>query len=538
MNYRPFTLLDALRGIQRRKAMVASLFVAIVSLVGLITVLSPKSYTSDAKMFLRLGRENAAMDATATLGEQPVVMMPHSREAEINSVVEILQSKQLYEEVVDKIGAERILKRNWKPAGTADSSSEPGILSSTLDATLGWLTSIGVLNDLPARERAVIALRKKTDIGAFEKSNVITVTVESHTPDLAQAIVASLIETYTNQHLRLHRSPGAYEFLSSETDRIHQLLLNKQKELEQFKNESGILASDQHRAVLIERLARLEGDLLLAESEENALMKEVQMLEDSLENLPDRETTAMTIGAGNDGVDAMRQELFKLEVLREELASRYNEGHPRRQQVDQQIDVAKEIFSDVEAKRTESIEGPSKVHQETLVNLLQRKPALAAATARREKLTEQIARFEKELEQFTRSEYEFAQLDREVALLDANYRKYANNLEQAKIDDSMESQRFSNIGLAQPAALNLKPYRPSKLINLLAGIVLGLCGSCGMAVMLEYLQTAHTSPFPSKSFQTPHVRLTVPPMPDSQSQVRYPRRTAKRHKEPSSTAQM
>ncbi len=82
----------------------------------------------------------------------------------------------------------------------------------------------------------------------------------------------------------------------------------------------------------------------------------------------------------------------------------------------------------------------------------------------------------------------FAKLEREVEVLEANYRKYFINLEHARIDAKLQSQELSNIGLAQPATLNLKPHAPNKLINLSAAIFLGLFGGLGLAVFLEYLK--------------------------------------------------
>ena len=56
-----------------------------------------------------------------------------------------------------------------------------------------------------------------------------------------------------------------------------------------------------------------------------------------------------------------------------------------------------------------------------------------------------------------------AQLEREANLLDTNYRRYSENLEQARIDESLEAQRISNITVAQPATFNPKPASPKKL---------------------------------------------------------------------------
>lgn len=520
MNHRPFTLIDAIRGIMHRKILVVTFFFSTLFLVGVFTLLTTKTYTSDSRLFLRLGRENAGLDATATMGDHPVVMMPQSREAEINSVVELLQSKQLYEQVVDQVTPERILESDWQPPGESGTPKQSGVLSNLAGNLLGWLASVGILNDLPARERAVIKLQKKTDVEAFEKSNVITVTCKSYSPELSQLLVAALVEGYVQQHVHLHRAPGAYEFLASETARIEESLLQRQADLEQFKNETGILSSDLQRAVLIQRISHLEAELLQTESEAAALETEVASLELGLASMSSTETTARTVGAGNEGVDGMRQELFKLEMAREAQAAKYTSDHPRMRVIEQQTSEAKQILSVVETDRVASVEGPSKVHQETKVTLLQKRPALAAIQAKRNKLLQQIETFNNALDKFTHSETQFAKLDREIAILDSTYRKYVSNLEQAKIDAKMESENFSNVGIAQPASLNLKPHSPNKLINLLAALVLGSCGGCGLAVMLEYFSQPVELGEQERPFRSPGITsLQSPRSPRAEGAV-------------------
>lgn len=78
-------------------------------MVAAATVYTPRTYRSQTKLFLRLGRENATLDATATLGQNPVVALPPTRDNEINSVLEILKSRVLLEKVADRVGPAVIL---------------------------------------------------------------------------------------------------------------------------------------------------------------------------------------------------------------------------------------------------------------------------------------------------------------------------------------------------------------------------------------------------------------------------------------------
>src|SRR5258708_17214696 len=87
----------------------AVVFGAVLFLVVVFILLSSRAYRSTAKLFVRLGRENVTLDPTATFGQTPVVAVPPTRENEINSVVEILRTRALLEEVVDRVGPAAIL---------------------------------------------------------------------------------------------------------------------------------------------------------------------------------------------------------------------------------------------------------------------------------------------------------------------------------------------------------------------------------------------------------------------------------------------
>ena len=313
MNYRPFTLRDAFHGIWRRRRDVALFFCATLSLVVVATVLAPKSYRSESRLFVRLGRETVGLDPTATLGEHPVVMMPFSREAETNSVVELIQSKQLLEEVVDSIGADVILRKKKELTGPSTKEVAQSTRSVT-DHIFGWLRAIGLASEIDNRERAVIKLQKNVDIDSFEKSNVVTVSFESHSPEMARQVVQELVAIYIRHHGELHRPPRALEFLKAQTDRIAGELHAAERRMQEFQESRLLLSAEAQRQILMHRLADLESESLRVEASTVSLAAELSQLQERLGELAESESTARTVGAGNEGIDGMRQELFRLQM--------------------------------------------------------------------------------------------------------------------------------------------------------------------------------------------------------------------------------
>ena len=107
---RPLTLFDIFGAVLHYRWRTAFTFLVVLSICAVAIILFPKKYESEAKMFVRLGRGSVTMDTTATTGQ--TISIQESRESEINSITDMLQSRQLAQEVVTEIGADRILQKH------------------------------------------------------------------------------------------------------------------------------------------------------------------------------------------------------------------------------------------------------------------------------------------------------------------------------------------------------------------------------------------------------------------------------------------
>jgi uncharacterized protein involved in exopolysaccharide biosynthesis len=86
----------------RHKWKIVLFFLAVMATVTAGTYSAPEIYRAEAKLLVRIGRENVSLDPTATTGQ--TISIGQSRESEINSELEILKSRELAEKVVDTIG--------------------------------------------------------------------------------------------------------------------------------------------------------------------------------------------------------------------------------------------------------------------------------------------------------------------------------------------------------------------------------------------------------------------------------------------------
>jgi uncharacterized protein involved in exopolysaccharide biosynthesis len=456
-------LRDAVRIILRHKRKAVAAAIGILAATALITIVSPKAYRSQAKLFVRLGRENATLDPTA-VGQGPIVATPQPRDSELTTDVEILKSRVLTEKVVDAIGPPTIL-------GESPSTDEVG-----------------------QRYRAVVKLSKLLDVEPVKKSNVLAVTYDGATPELAQAVVSKLLDYYLERHMQLSRNPGAAQFLGEQTARHKAELTKVEEQLRDLKTGAGLIAPDVQRQLLMTRIGRLQDELLQANAGLTAAEAEAKLLREKRAGLAPMHVTARVKGARNEAADNMRAQVYALRLKEIDLRQRYGDGHDEVKRVHKQADEAEQLLRQDATDREQVTEGPNRVYEETELALLRQEPVIIALKAKAEALKTQLGEQQGALRVLNDNDLRVQQLERERQLQEGSYRRYAENLAQAQVDRAMEAERISNVSIVQPATYEVEPVKPKVLINFAIGLVLALACGLGVPFLAERLDRSVKTP--------------------------------------------
>jgi uncharacterized protein involved in exopolysaccharide biosynthesis len=492
-------------------AFAATVMVAVV----VATALAEPRYKSQSKLFLRLGRENVALDATATMGQGGTVVAPASREDEINSVVELLRSRALIERLIDDFGAGVILGREEyrQDTGRGDTGRPPSA-EELARARADWTTAKGepapvqaaggvslgaraeldfgrwrewswIFRPTSARERAIEHVGRRLSVTAPRRSTVISVEYEAASPQLAQALVQRLVDLYVEEHVRLNRPQGSHDFFVAQTGEVRARLETAERRLRDVKDATGLASAPDQRRLVVERIGALEDELLRVESALAVARAEERSSSDRIGAVPPMLESERAMGMSSEAFDGMRQQLYSLQLREQELLSKYTEELPAVQEVRRQIEEARAILAREESRRTEVRSGRNPAHDQLALGLLKAQTDIAALAARRAALETQLESARAALLALNDHEMQIAQAQRELDLAEANYRRYAESLEQARVDQALELQRISNISIVQPATLEERPVRPRRGINLGVGFLVAVCGALGLALLTE-----------------------------------------------------
>jgi len=471
----------------------------------------PKAYRSEAKLFVRLGRENVGLDATTTFGQATSVAVPAQRDEEINSEVEVLKSRQLLEKVVDTIGPLAILSPAQGSASKEVKSPATAQQSDSADAdSPGWLEELGLATPQTPRERAIGLLEKRVGAEAVKKTNIILVSFDGPSAQLSQQVVTKLIEFYLDLHGRMSRAAHAHEFLGQQASTLKGQLNTLENEIRVLKNSTGLASPIEQRQILVARNGRLEDELKTTSTTIAATSAETSALRKQLSQLDQTQLLTKSDGMPNAAADGMRQQLYTLQLKEKDLASRFTDKHVELIAVREQVAAAKKIVDLLEQSRTQFTRGPNRAYEELRLTLLRQESALTSLGAKASTLKTQLAAGTKELETLNNNEARIAQIQREIQIRDVNYRKYSDSLEQARIDESLKKERISNINIAQSPTLNRLPVRPRPSLALLLGFAFAVLGSVCVAFTAEYLDHTLKTPDEVESRLSLPVLVSIP----------------------------
>src|SRR5204862_3303671 len=164
----------------------------------------------------------------------------------INAEVSILTSWDLAVQVAEALGPKRVLpdaKGNPSIAGAA------GAISSGLK------------------------------VASAKNSNVIQVSYTNSRPEVATLVLNELVNRYFTKHLEVHRSAGAFDFVSQQTDQVRSRLNQTEDALKALKAKAGVMSLQDSMASISAQSQHLEDQLRAAENdlaEQQAKVKQIE----------------------------------------------------------------------------------------------------------------------------------------------------------------------------------------------------------------------------------------------------------------------
>jgi uncharacterized protein involved in exopolysaccharide biosynthesis len=464
----------------KRKMVIA--FCSTLAVVVLALVVWPRSYYSEGRLLLRLGKESVGLDPTASMGQ--TVGVEGSRENEINSEMEILRSRVLLEDVVRRLGHE---------ISSADSSGPVGnfvnaVIKAPLSALKTWLNG-----EISPAERAVFELENSIRVNSPRRSNVIVVTCSARNPELAQRILQAYLDSYMIMHVKANRTSGSYDFFVDQSDLVREQLTLANEELRDAKNKNGLASVEGQRANVQSQANAIELALLENERAVSSSEAKIQALRTTLSELPEQQL-AEEVELPSLATDTMRNELYRVQIQEKEASSRYTALHPTVIALRRQVEETRQILATEESRANHTTRRLSPVYQAVQTELATEQATSAACKAEAGSLKQQFEAVQSKIRALNDNELRITELLRKSELLEISYRNYTTNTEQARIDQALELGRISNVNMVQPASFVARPASPRLGLTLMLGSLLAVFASVLVALTAEYYDRSIATP--------------------------------------------
>lgn len=468
-----------------------------------------KTYSSEAQLLVKIGRESTAMDPTVATGE---ITVRRPRVEEIRTEIGIMKSPEIAKRVVDDIGLENFMKLIGQ--GSMEKAFEDKPIQKVYKKIRKILKLPIKKPDPEARKKTLREGLAKAIVGSLQVrpqrySSIIYVVFTARTPKLAHDVLEKIINIYLERHVEIFFTDSSYSFLNQQTEFFRSELEETEQEIRDFKNRSGFTALQEENLILLERISIERQAIKEAESTIAASEVKVNMLNEKLKNLQKTLGDEGTNLLSGSGVEEVERRLSVLRLQEQELLSTFTEESIPVQEIRRQIREVQAMLAG-QPETPQSSRVPLSIRDQIQSDLLSEESNIIVLKAKLKFLREQLNSSQKELRELNESIPILAKLERKKEKEESGYKKFSESLEQARIDQALKMEKISNISLVQPATFPTRPNPGKRKFILLAGILGGVVCGLGLGFLLENLDHTIKKPEDVKRKLNLHSLVSIP----------------------------
>lgn len=423
---------------------------------GLVYLLMPHLYSSEAKLFIRY-----VMDSRVPSGldGDPQIKNPDPGGANIiNSEIEILKSLDLAVQVAEAVGPEKILGK-----GTGETN----------------------------KYTAAQVLQKNLLVEAPPRSDILRIVFQNPDKDVVQPVLSQLIDAYLRKHVEIHRSIGAFDdVLTQQTDALRSQLAQTEEDLRKAKTNTGLMSITETKTAYTEEISKIREALFNSQAElaeREASLQALQKMMPVKQTQASAEDAAVVIPSGK--IDEYKSISGQLEAFRkkeQELLGQYTDESALVRSVREQIAAAQKAKEKLEADypKLAAMQPVASQPGAAVPGDADDAVRITALQAKLRVLSAQLSNVTAQAESINAIEPAITELERKKDLEETKYRHFSTSLEQARFDEALGAGKMSNISVTQTPS---PPFRESRQMAKVLGMIAGggiACG-IGLAFLLE-----------------------------------------------------
>jgi capsular exopolysaccharide synthesis family protein len=389
----------------------------------------------------------------------------YSDPTDLDTEVQVLQSDRLALLVIQQLN----LDKRPEFGGSGDMPSN----------------SIAVTTDMlqpdSARTSGLLgAFKGGLHVSLRENTRIIEVLYSSPNNTLAAAIVNSLMQNYVEQNFKMkfQSTMDTTEWLTRQLSDLKIKVETSQEKLVKYQKDHEILGIDEKQNLTTDKLAELNKELTLAESdrmEKEAIYRMVQSGDPASINGVDMgEIEGSGAASQVTLLSKLQAEESDLKIQVAQLSTQFGPAFPKVTQLNSQL---KEVQDEIRAEMTKIV--------------ARSRGAYLTSLQREQMLREALDQQKQEANQLNENAIEFSDLKREVETYRQLYDGLMQKMKEANVTAGLRS---NNIRIIDPARVPTSPSSPNIPRNLAFALSLGLTTGITLAFLLEALDNTVRTP--------------------------------------------
>lgn len=340
------------------------------------------------------------------------------------------------------------------------------------------------------------SLQNRIDIRLDEKRGVFMISFADPDPVLARDVVNTLTRIYIEENTSTKRKESfeATQFLAEQIEVFKKRIDAAEKEIDEFKAESGLILS----------------------SDESAIRREIENAEDQLEGIRIRINALQTARSLMLSNTPLQQQLDQQRDTLEQLRTRYTDNHPKVKQLENAIAETQQLIKTKGKSELDAVYR-SKEYQSNKVEL-------ASLNNVRRNLEEEIRKNKETIRKIPALKTQLVELERKRNNEAIIYEQLVSRYGQSEVSKEMELQDKSmSFRVLDPAVVPAIHSSPNRPLIILAGIILGFGLGAGIIVLVDLISPSIKSLDDLKEFGLP-VLAVIPKVRDEAAIARERRK--------------
>lgn len=471
-----FTLRDLVGLTFRRRRLIILAFVGLMAGSVLAILILPPTYEAEMKILVQRDRVDPVVSTEPNVSESDRNLTLD----EITSEVELFQSRDSLEKTVVDCGL-------YEPRN-------PWSLGAIELRVLG---ALGMAPDRQTRVyKAVLKMEAKDlQVIPLNASDIIKVTYQSQSPQLAAQVLKELGDLYLAKHTRIRRPQGTSDFFQQQAQQYKKELEASEGQLVNFTNKTGVVTADFEKQVALQKINDFDLTLQQTRASIAETATRLRTLESEDGAVPARVTTQIKVADNPQLMANLKTTLLDLELKRTELLERFDPSYPLVQEVERKISEARTAIAEAEKRGIrEETTDQDPAHAWIKTEMAKTQADLTGLEARASAMSGALKTLESRARELQDESVVQQDLLRMAKANEENYLLYYRKGEEASIADALDQRKIINAAVAQPPIPPLVPASLPTGIKLLLAVVIATLVSVGLGFLMEYLDPSFRTP--------------------------------------------